>query len=229
MISISKLIDSVNQLAKNGTSGYTTEKEWNDAIYSLQYEVLSILCDNYENNQKVSDYLINHIRINEITANTNGHLEIDLYSSGSDLEDGGYYRTLSILLNGIYPATKVNINEVGMYLTSPIRKFDIAKNRVGYYFAEGDIMMLPKESMSVTHFYCKKPDLAKIAYTEVSDEDNDYLTVDELETIDIDFPEGLFNLFLYLLLEKLGIEMKEQLLTEYSQLGLSRTIKTDVS
>lgn len=229
MISTADLLAYVEQLAKNGTAGYSTEEEKNKAIYSVQYEVLSILCDNYENNQKVSDWLINHVRFDEITTNDNGSLGLDLYGSGSDVGDGSYYRTLSILLDGTYICRKVNINSIGAYKTSPIRKPDITKNRALYYFAEGDIFMLPSQSMNVTHYYCKNPDIAKIAYTESEDGDGDYLVVDELETIDIDFPEGLFNLFAYLMLEKLGIEMKEQLLSQYSQLGLTRTIKTDVS
>lgn len=231
MISTSKLIERVDQLAKAGTSGYSTQDEKNSDIYAVQYEVLGLLCDNYENNQKVSDALINHIIFANITTDSNG--VVGFGSSGSDDTVSDYYRTLSILLGHLgssqYPTTKVNINEIGMYKTSPIRKKVLANNNVGYYFAEGDIIMLPETEMDICLIYCKKPELAQIVYTASEDDDNDYLVVDELETIDIDFPENLFNLFAYLLLEKRGIEMKDQLLLELSNLGIQRISKIDIT
>lgn len=231
MIDIVKLIERVDQLAKASTSGYATQEEKNSDIYAVQYEVLSILCDSYENNQKVSDALINHVRFADITTDANG--VVGFGSSGSDDTVSDYYRLLSINLGftgGVqYPATKVNINEIGMYKTSPIRKMVLADNRVGYYLADGDIIMLPETTMDICLIYCKKPELAQIVYTTDEDDDNDYLVVDEGETIDIDFPEGLFNLFAYLLLEKRGVEMKDALSMEFSQLGIQRTLKTDVT
>ena len=232
MISTAQLIARVDQLTKDGTSGYSTQEEKNSDLFAVQYEVLGLLCDNYERNQKVSDSLINHVKFRDIVSNSNGVLGFS--SSGSDDYVDDYYRTLSILLGHTgsaiqYPATKVNINEIAMYKTSPIRKMVLADNRVGYYFADGEIIMLPETQMDVCLVYCKKPALAEIVYTSSSDEDNDYLEVDELETIDLEFPENLFNLFTYLLLEKRGIEMKDQLSQEYSQLGITRTTKIDIT
>lgn len=231
MIDTAKLIARVDQLAKDGTAGYSTQEEKNSDLYAVQYEVLGMLCDNYERNQKVSDALINHVKFRDVTSDSNGVLGFN--ASGSDDYIDDYYRTLTIMLGFTggtqYPATKVNINEIGMYKTSPIRKMVLADNRVGYYFADGDIIMLPETQMEVCLVYARKPSLAEIVYTTSEDEENDYLEVDYLETIDIEFPENLFNLFTYLLLEKRGIEMKSQIDLEYSQLGITRTSKIDIT
>lgn len=233
MISTARVIETRNQLAKSGTSGYTTEDEDNADLYAVQYEILGLLCDNYENNQKVSDALINHVRTLQIDTDITGVITITDSGAGASQSDGeygldDYYRTLTVLYDGLYPTTKINTNEIGMYQTSPIRRFDTAKNRAGYYFADGSINMLPAEAMEVTLIYCRKPTDAIIAYTSESDDDNDYQTIDEADTVDIEFPESLFNLFVYKMVERLGISMKEQVLFEYAQLGITKETKTEI-
>lgn len=212
---------------KSGTSGYFTSGEFNDNLYGVQYSILSTLCDNYENNQKVSDALSRHIKPLNGTSQSNGSLfDTDI---NTDLPD--YYRAmaLSYVSGGSdYPSYKMAVNEIAMYMTSPIRKADITKQRTLWYMTSDNIYMLPKQSMAYSLIYCKKPLEAKIAFTTAENEDNDYLVVDATNTVDIDFPEGLFNLFLYYMLEKLGVEQKTNLILEYSQLGINRTLDTDL-
>ena len=221
MIDVTKLIEYVEQLSKQGTAGFTTQDEKNNIIYSVQYEVLSILCDNYENNQKVSDALVNHVTRIDLTTSDTGELVIE-----DEVED--YYRLLAVLYQGTYPSTKIGTNEKGMYLTSPIRKPDLNKNKTVYYQAGGSINVLPEQAMEMELIYCRKPTEALIVYESISGDEDDYLVVDEDETVNLDFPEGLFNLFVYSILEKLGIETKESLALEYSNLGIQRTLKSEI-
>lgn len=221
MISVEKLIAYTEQLTKQGTAGFSTEDEKNNIIYSVQYEILSTLCDNYENNQKVSDALVNHVVRTDLTTSITGELIIE-----DEVED--YYRLLSVLYQGTYPSIKIGTNEKAMYLTSPIRKPDLTKNKTLYYMSNGSINVLPEQGMDMELIYCRKPTEARIVYESISGDEDDYLVVDEDETIDLEFPEGLFNLFAYSILEKLGISMKEQLALEYSNLGIQRTIKSEI-
>ncbi len=223
MISTEKLWDRLKTLTKSGTSGYITQDEFNSNLYSVQYAILALLCDNYENNQKVSDALVNHVKeTGQLTSLAGGKLfATDIITS---LED--YYRSLGVkYINGTdeHPCKKIAVNEEAMYLTSPVRKPDLAKFKTNHLFKSGNIITLPKTTGNkYVLTYCKKPTEAKIAFTTASDADSDYLVVDEANTEDIGFPEGLFNLFTYYMLESMGIEQRENLSTEYSQLGINR-------
>lgn len=228
MIETYKLWTRLSALSKTGTSGYFTAEEFNSNLYSVQYAILSLLCDNYENNQKVSDALINHtIEVSPSTV-AGGKLYTTSIITGLT----NYYRTLA--LNYVFgaevkPSKKIGVNEVGMYLSSSIRKPNISKGRTLYYFVGNNIQVLPKTTgLPFNFIYCKKPVEAKIAFTTAEDEDNDYLVLDVPNTVNIDFPEGLFNLFVYYMLESLGIEQKENLLSSFAELGINRTIQTDL-
>lgn len=227
MIDVKKLWDRVVALLKSGTSGYFTQEEFNSNLYSVQYAILSVLCDNYENNQKVSDFLVNHIDILSGTTTSTGLV----FATGFKTNLPTYYRGLSMLYVNTpdeHESYKIRINEVGMYQRSAIRKANITKGRTLWYMLKDNIQMLPKSEIPYTLFYCKKPLEAKIGFTTASDADNDYLVINPATTINIDFPEGLFNLFAYYMLESMGIEQKEQIAQEYSQLGINRTIQTDL-
>lgn len=227
MISVEKLWTRLSVITKTGTSGYFTDGDFNSNLYSVQYAILSLLCDNYENNQKVSDALKRHIVPLPGTTQANGKMFV------TDLETNlpNYYRGLSLEFvanSKEYPSYKIDINEVSMYQTSAIRKPDITKNRTFWYMVSDNIQLLPKQALSYNFFYCKKPSEAKIAFTTAETDENDYLVVDPANSINIDFPEGLFNLFVYYMLEAIGIEQKENLAQSYSELGITRTTQTDL-
>jgi len=223
MISVNKLWDRLKALSKTGTSGYFTQEEFNSNLYSVQYAILSLLCDNYENNQKVSDALIEHVvETGQITALVGGKLfATDISTVLTD-----YYRALDLkLVIGAeeFPSIKIAVNEETMYQTSSIRKADLSINRTLHSFKSNNITTFPKVvGQKYVLTYCKKPVEAKIAFTTAEDANNDYLVVDVANTDDIAFPEGLFNLFTYYMLESMGIEQKENLITEFSQLGINR-------
>jgi len=229
MIKVETLWERLSVLTKTGTSGYFTAAEFNSNLYSVQYAILSLLCDNYENNQKVTDALINHIISEAVVSTTGGKL----FASSIIETYEDYYRTLAINyrpnVNEEYAAHKITVNAIGMTLSSPIRKPNLTKNKTLYYFTDGNITMLPKQSnIPVNFIYCKKPSEAKIAFTTAEDDDNDYLVLDIENTIDIEFPEGLFNLFVYFMLESMGIEQRENLAQSFSELAINRTVQTDV-
>lgn len=235
MIETFKIWERLNILTKGGTSGYTSEEDFNSDLYSVQFQVLNLLCDNYEKSQKVSDALINHIITEREISDNIG--KINVYNEGtantpSDGTLSKYHRVLSVLYideSNTYPTTKINTNEKADYLISPIRGVSLAKKRVAYYFADKSLRLLPETALTVDIIYCKKPALAKLKLTQASSSDSDYLTLDVGQTVNIDFPEGLFNLFVFMMLECRGIEQKENLLSQYSQLGIQRAVKTDIA
>lgn len=231
MISNGRLWETVNQIAKTTTSGYQSEAEWNRDLYSAKWSVLSLLCDNYENNQKVSDALVNHIVVSDETTGPTGVLSIGDAGSGSDAGDNNYYRTLAVnlLVDGVeYPGVKVNLNERAMTQISPIRRKSLSTNRVGYSFGESSLLMLPEEEMNIRWYYCKKPSITDLVLEIIETDDSDYQEVDEALTTDLEFPESLFNIFVYEMLQRLGVEIKDSLAREYAQLGINYQTKTEV-
>jgi len=222
MISVERLWNRIGVLTKDGTSGYTTEDEFNSDLYAVRYQILSTLCDNYQNNNKTSNWLINHIKTASITTLANGVLYLP----------NNYYRDLAILYpqGGVDHETyDLNTNSIGLTMSSPIRKMDVAKNRIGYAYNDGGLVIYPNQiGITVKLIYCKQPDEAKIAFNTASTGEDDYITIDNTNTDDLDFPEGLFNLFVYSMLEYRGIQLKDELTQEYSQLGLNREIVNEI-
>lgn len=222
MISTAKLWERVAVLTKDGTSGYTNADDFNSDLLSVSKMVAAILCSQYQTNVKVSNYLVNHIKKFDTTTPSSGIITLP----------NDFYRDLAILFSygSQYIETyEINTNSLGLTRTSPIRKMDDTKGRVGYYYEEGNIVMEPNKALPVRLVYCKMPIEPNIAFTVVSSADDDYISIDVPNVVDSDFPEGLFNLFVYLLLEARGIEMKENLSLEYSQLGLQRQLNIDIN
>lgn len=215
MIKTGKVWERVNQLLKSGTSGYQSDTEFTNDMASTMYDILNQLSDQYELDNRISDYM-----------NKTGlavPFEVTTPISGKVTFPENHYRTLSILMKDTdsskeYPFKKINANERGMYSTSPIRGFSAEKKRFGYYFTTGGLITLPEAVNKVVLTYCKKPVEPVLILTS---DDDDYQVVGT-GTVDIDLPDNLFNLFCYKMLESASVEMKERAALEYSQLGISK-------
>jgi len=213
MIDVVKLYNRQNEVSKNGTTGYSDQDDFNDRLYVAQFEIAEILCDNYERNQKVKDALSEHVISADVSV-----------VSGQLTKPTDYLRGFEVwpkASGNIFPATEININEVSMYATSYVRKPDLAKKQVYYYFLNNKYNFLPGSSFDATLVYCKKPVPATITLTESSTDNSDFLT--PTGGTNLAWPENLFNLFLYSMLEKLGMEMKDNLVYEYGLLGIQLT------
>lgn len=217
MISTKVVWDRINVLSKNGTSGYQTEDEFNSDLNAVQLELATMLLPLYEKNQQVSDALSPFITYEDKTASVTGEIT----------KNENYLGLATIWLfrnNAYYPTHKLALNEVSVTRTSPIRMPSVAKNEACYYFVNDKIVMLPEQNLTVRVFYLKQPDTASIELIPVSDEDRDYMTVGDV--VDLKWPQSMFNMIVYMMLEKLGLEMKESLLLEMSQLGIQKNMIT---
>ncbi len=101
--------------------------------------------------------------------------------------------------------------------TSPIRGASEAKNIYKYFVVNGGFQLLPRASYPVVFTYCILPDMPVL---ELVSDDNDFQVVGPATT-DIKLPENLFNLFCYKMVERAGVEMKDQISLQYSQLGIN--------
>lgn len=211
-----KVYNRVNSLAKTGTSGYDDQDEYNGKTYAAELRLVEMLADVYESNTKASDALNWLIKDADITSGANGLLTLPndyLHLSTIQLKVGA----------NLYPTDKIRTNELGMVRTSPIRGMNLTKNKIGYYFKQGNIYTLPEQAGIVARTtYISKPVYSTIVLTEASDADSDFLTVSG--GVDFGWPDSLFNIIVYLILEQLGVELKDQWLLEFANYGI--TIET---
>lgn len=206
-----RLIETFMQQSNSSTSGYQDEDDINRNLAAIDNELMETLAPLYSMNGKVQDLLQNHVDVNS------DHPVINGVAPKPD----NYVQYIDSIFDGnpVYPR---NINEVSIINTSPIRKPTIDKGPYYVYFSSGNINYIPKEIDAVELYFLKRLKPGKISFDAVSTDDSDYFSISVVD--EIGWPERAFNLFLYHLLEKYGVEMKEQLSMEYSQLGINREV-----
>lgn len=222
MISVVNLWNQLQITAKTGTSGYQSQDDFNRDLDTVQKKIANILCDNYDISQKVEDALFGLLVSKTSVASSTG---IFAYSNsfGQISNPADYFRLISLWVNvgnQQIPAGKIASNQISVYSTAYVRKPSIANNNYSYYFLDGNMQMMPMQQMLCTLVYCKIPPVAAVTLTQSSTTNSDYITVTAAQ--DLIWPAMDFNLFYYHMLEMLGVEVKDNLLLEYSQLGISK-------
>lgn len=211
MISIVRLYETVSQLAKTQTAGYQSEQEFNNDVSAVQADLMTLFCPLYSVNQTLKDVLKPFVKSGNLTSNASG--EVDYPTD--------YYRALTGAING-YPAYPIAVNEKDIWNTSSIRKPSVAKNIYCYFQEDEKIKLLPAQQLTIDLSYIRNYEPASIEFNVVSSEDSDFIT--PVAVSDLEWNENVFNLFVYKMLDRLGIETKEQLALEYSRLGINTEI-----
>lgn len=207
MISIVRLWETIMQMAKTGTSGYQSEEEFNRDVEAVQTQLMSLLSPSYADNVSVREILSPFVLT--ATGNTN--------ASGLFAKPADYFQALSASVSG-YPAWEIGENEEVTLRYLPTRRPSVSSNIYCYIVSGDSVTFLPKQVLAINLIYLRLPENAEVTLTPVSSEDSDYNVA--TSGGDLEWPERAFNLILYLMLQRLGVEMKENLLIEFSQLGL---------
>lgn len=216
MIGVVTLWNQVQTTAKAGTSGYQSQNEFNADLDTVQKRIANVLCDNYDASQKVEDALFGLLVTQTGATNSTGVISTP----------NNYYRLISVWVNvGTNPsiptpASKIASNQISAYATSYVRKPSVTTNDYSYYYLDSTIQMMPKATLNCTLVYCKTPPTANIVLTPSSDDNSDYIT--PTAGTDLIWSPILFNLFLYMMLEMLGVEMRDNIIYEFSQLGIPK-------
>lgn len=210
MVGIIKLYNTVLDRAVVGTSGY--DDTIIEKINEVQPQLVEALMPHYEKNQAVKDMLAPFVKpMTKDTVITTGLLakETDYVHFGSVESAGG---------QTAYP---INNNEVAIINTSPIRQPNLSNGNIFYFQKNNEIYFLPSVTViQVKYTYIRKPALCALTLTPASSSEIDYV-VPSAPT-DLEWPAEAFNLLLYMTLEKLGMEMKEPIIIEMSNLGIAR-------
>lgn len=211
MIDHVRLFNSVMQAARLGSSGYSDEDEWNRNLSAVQTDLFNIMAPLYSKNFQVQDMLSPFV---------SDDVSVDLIS-GKLVKNSDYGQLISISVND-YPAYPINHNEEAIIKTSPIRKPSISNNQYYFTFKGNDIHILPKEVATAVYTYLKTPSVVEIKFDVISTDNSDYIEVSSLS--DLEWPEKAFNFLYYLMLEKYGVDQRESLAMEYSQMGIQKEI-----
>lgn len=206
----------VMDLAKAGTSGMDTQDEFNGKMNSAQKILEEALIDVAEINQKSSDAL-SWLKVPSgalISASTGA---ITMPADYLHLDTLAFINSSNVR----FPATKLRTDEIEMTRSSPIRAPNLTTNDINYYFKAGGLYVMPEQAgIKVDFLYYKKVPDASITLTPVGDDDGDLVTpsVD----VELGWPLSVQNLLIYLILEQFGVEIREEMLYEYSQFGITR-------
>lgn len=207
MISVVTLWESVTRAAKSGTSGYQDATDFNTDLSSVQTGLMGLLAPLYGSNQAVQDLLAPFIEPLTGTSSASGVLS----------KPADYFQIASVTVSG-YPAFPVMVNEVPMLQFIPSRRPSAPDNRYYYFLRSDEINILPAAAVTVSGAYIRHPDPSEIVLTPVSTPDDDYLT--PTANGDLEWPERAFNLILNMMLLKLGLSSKEQLLLEFADMDI---------
>lgn len=200
--------EGVSRLAKSGTAGYQDEEEFNSDLNAVQIALMSMLAPMYSTDQVIKDILGPFIEPLTGTSSATGVL-----AKPSD-----YFQLATVAISG-YPAFSIDVSEIQMLQFIPSRRPSATDNRYYYFMQSDSINLLPSAVHTVTGTYIRQPDEASIILTPVSEDDRDYVT--PTSTDNLEWPQRVFNIIVYMMLLKLGLSFEKQLIMEFAQLGIN--------
>ena len=214
MIDTAELIKSVFQEARIGTSGYEDQDEVNRNIKMVEMDLFSTLIP-----LVAKDFTIQTLLANFLEKGTVAVGGLWTYPNVVD-EPDVFHSYLSSTINGkpVYPKTK---NEIDIILNSSVRK----PTEDGPYYSTVEktgIQHYPKTITELEAFYYRYPVYGTVTFNTVSDDDSDYVNI--VTDKAIQWPEKAFNILHYSLLERYGVDCRESLALEYSQLGIKKEL-----
>lgn len=208
MISIVRLYNSLGEKTKTSTSGYITEDSFNNNIKEVNIALLNTLVPYYSVNQYVKTIMMPFV-VRSTPTNTS--------PDGVLTTPNDYYSYLDSSING-HPVYQRAVNEISIIRDSKIRIPSTTNNLYFCYELNGSINYLPETTLSVTLDYIKTPDIPEISLTPSSVGNEDYLTPSSIT--DLEWNDSAFEFILYMMLDKYGIEMKENLIMAYAKAGI---------
>lgn len=204
--------DRVNDYSKKQQSGLNDVDSFNRNVEESITELVSYLFSIYNVNERASELLQPYIKSEEITGNSTG-----VFSKPTDFN---YYISSSYQGN---PVHKVSLNQLDDYEQIPQRRGDLTKKRVNIAGVNDKWQARPKSEFQITlNFVFTPSEKPKIVFTETNSDDEDILVYNDTSTIDFLFDEKCVPIITYMVLEKFGISVREQILMEYARLGIAK-------
>lgn len=213
MVNVVEVQQAGYRIAKIGTSGYDSTPDAIAKLNEVNLDAMNLLTPHYGKIQALDDILGYYVKETTPT-----------FTSGVLAIPGDYYGFISFyktITGNRTEVRKVKTNQIGAVSQNSIRKPTVAKPK--YYFRDGNIILLPSNGdPGLSMLYFRKPADVSITTTPTDGADDDYETV--TAQTNFDWPFRMKNLLIYLFVERLGMEMKEPILFEISQLGIQQNM-----
>lgn len=206
----------IRDLSKTGTSGYQSLEQYNGDAKQVTNELARVLSNNYEDNGAVADALVHLLKtVNNAVVSGGGAVTLP--------EDYLHLDSMGTVIAGEkVPFNKIMRKEVDTIMSSGVRKFNVAKKNLGYYKDAGGIQLLPEQSFPLIFRYIRKPADPVLSLVLADDGDYEIIDPNPINTKNFEFGDSVTDLIIYMMLEKLGVQMKEQIVTEYANIGIQR-------
>lgn len=198
--------------------------------YAAKYQSGLDVVTNYnsrfaEVQQELSNYLISIIGFNERAEQLLDPLIKDFTTAAPT--DGLITRPedFSHFLSGAYegsPIHKLSPNQMATYEQIPQRRGDLSKKRVNISSVGGKWDVKPATATGIKVRYVISPPTSTIAFTYSSTDDEYIMAYDDGSTVDFVWGEECIPLLVYMMLDKYGLSVREQLLMEYARLGIAK-------
>jgi len=206
-------------------SGADIVDYFNTKLSEVQYELFNDLSPLYDKNEMVKELLNFWVRQQAGSSMVDGS-----QSLGNDPEIVnrplaiGYTDGTSIL----FSITEASESELVAAARMPQRAPSVNKKIVYYRFnAPGTLNFYPAAITPYFCYYLVYPTEAKIAFTYSSTDDEDIMTYDDVDSIDLAWPEAADNLIIYKMLEKIGVSIREELLQAYAKYGITQLAQVE--
>lgn len=218
------VLDIWNRLAaysQKYQSGADNVAYFNTALAEVQLEIYNDFSPLYDENQKIKNLLDVWVKEEAGTSFSTGFIR-----PGTPPEI--INRPISIgytSINGsiIFSIIEIDEDELVAVSRIPQRAPNVAKKNVYFRFnSPYDLQFYPKTTIPYDLFYMIYPTPANIAFTFSTTADEDIMTYDPANSVDLLWPGNAFNLILYKMLEKYGVSVREELLQAYSQVGFKQ-------
>lgn len=205
----------VNEIAQAETAGYGDDLQFNLDILATNYQIFDSLFPFYEGNEDVASAFRPLQKNVQLAKAAN----VAFVTIPTDL----YRRTgINIVISSVtYPAIMLRKNSKAMILSSPVRQPSSPNNLCIEFTQITKLNVYPANVLCVVDIdYLIEPKAGSLTMTPVSDANSTYLNF--TSQVDIPYDSSVFNLYCYLMLERLGVKMEDQLVMAYSKLGIDR-------
>lgn len=200
--------------------------QFNSTVQEVQLELMTILGDNYQANEKTRSLLSPWIRRIYDVSDQNGQLLQPQRVGVEEETTETFYRLVAMgvtdgsgnLLYGIQPAMEAEIVEMQRI---PQRQPNLAKSRVYYINYNGVIQLYPSQTIPYILWYLVYPTPGILAFTYTVVNGEYVQTYDPLNSVDLFWDDNASNLLLYMLLEKYGVSTRDDLLSEFGKIGIT--------
>lgn len=203
--SVVRLWNTLTTSAKTGTSGYQSAAEFNYDLASVQTALLSLLAPMYAKNTYVQELLAPFVK--SVTVSLTKPAECAYF--------------LGATINGI-AAYPIQPEQAPIYASSPIRAPSTKNPSAYWYIINNTLTYINSGSLAGTMQYIRYPLASTIVLTPTSTPNRDYVT--PTAGVELEWPELAFNLLLAMMQERLGLELKEDILTMVGNQSLQKEV-----